>query len=89
MYCKARQYSDEMVCHECNLRWDVNDQYPPDCFQGKSSGKEEDREYLKDKKPSKASKEVGLIALLTAKLACYEPNSSTVKAGLDFLNRRS
>lgn len=74
MYCKARQYSDEKVCHECNLRWDMNDQYPPKCMQGKTN--------------KKASKEVGLIALLTAKLACYEPDSSTVKAGLDFLDGR-
>ena len=29
--CKARQYSDEMVCHECGLTWDVNDPEPPKC----------------------------------------------------------
>lgn len=29
--CRARQYSDEMVCHECRLSWDVNDREPPAC----------------------------------------------------------
>lgn len=29
--CLARQYSDEMVCSTCILRWDVNDPCPPRC----------------------------------------------------------
>jgi len=29
--CAARQYSDEMVCSYCALRWDVNDPEPPAC----------------------------------------------------------
>lgn len=29
MKCKARQYSDQKVCHDCRLVWDVNDPYPP------------------------------------------------------------
>jgi len=28
--CKARQYSDQMLC-ECGLAWDVNDPDPPEC----------------------------------------------------------
>lgn len=28
--CKARQYSDQMLC-ECGLAWDVNDSEPPEC----------------------------------------------------------
>lgn len=32
--CKARQYSDQMVCSECELYWDINDEDPPTC--GKS-----------------------------------------------------
>lgn len=28
--CKARQYSDQMLC-ECGLAWDVNDPEPPEC----------------------------------------------------------
>lgn len=29
--CGAKQYSDQMVCQECDLAWDVNDAYPPAC----------------------------------------------------------
>ena len=29
--CEAKQYSDEMVCERCNMRWDTNDSYPPAC----------------------------------------------------------
>jgi predicted amidophosphoribosyltransferase len=29
--CKARQYSDQMVCPRCGLQWDVNDPDPPQC----------------------------------------------------------
>lgn len=29
--CHARQYSDEMHCILCRLRWDVNDPEPPMC----------------------------------------------------------
>lgn len=28
--CKARQYSDQMLC-KCGLAWDVNDPDPPEC----------------------------------------------------------
>lgn len=31
MTCKARQFSDEMICGECGLTWDVNDPEPPLC----------------------------------------------------------
>jgi len=29
--CEARQYSDQKVCHRCNLVWDMNDPEPPEC----------------------------------------------------------
>ena len=29
--CKARQYSDTMICGPCGLQWDVNDIDPPQC----------------------------------------------------------
>lgn len=29
--CQARQYSDEMHCAKCDLRWDTNDVQPPAC----------------------------------------------------------
>lgn len=29
--CKARQHSDQMVCHACGLVWDMNDPDPPTC----------------------------------------------------------
>lgn len=28
--CKARQYSDQMLC-QCGLAWDTNDPEPPEC----------------------------------------------------------
>lgn len=31
MKCKARQYSDQMVCHDCSLVWDMNDPDRPAC----------------------------------------------------------
>jgi hypothetical protein len=32
--CQARQYSDEMVCAPCGLRWDTNEPDPP-CNHGR------------------------------------------------------
>lgn len=29
--CLARQHSDQMICHQCGLVWDVNDPEPPVC----------------------------------------------------------
>ena len=29
--CRARQYSDQMICGKCALVWDVNDPDPPVC----------------------------------------------------------
>ena len=29
--CNAKQSSDSVVCHRCNLVWDVNDPTPPSC----------------------------------------------------------
>ena len=29
--CKARQYSDQMLCDKCGLQWDMNDPDPPEC----------------------------------------------------------
>ncbi len=31
MRCQARQYSDEMYCPRCRLRWDANDRDVPGC----------------------------------------------------------
>jgi Domain of unknown function (DUF5664) len=31
MTCKAIQQSDEMFCAKCDMRWDVNDAFPPPC----------------------------------------------------------
>jgi hypothetical protein len=31
MTCKARQYSDQMLCDSCGVQWDVNDPEPPTC----------------------------------------------------------
>lgn len=33
--CRARQYSDQMVC-ECGAVWDVNDRFPPKCPRGET-----------------------------------------------------
>ncbi len=35
--CAARQYSDQMMCGECGLAWDVNDPDPPECNRGKKA----------------------------------------------------
>lgn len=35
--CKARQYSDQMICGTCGLAWDVNDPEPPKCNPVKPS----------------------------------------------------
>ena len=32
MKCLARQHSDQMICHQCGLVWDVNDPEPPVCL---------------------------------------------------------
>lgn len=32
--CFATQYSDQMECMPCGLRWDVNDPAPPKCWHG-------------------------------------------------------
>lgn len=29
--CRARQYSDTMICDSCGLQWDTNDPDPPEC----------------------------------------------------------
>lgn len=31
MACRIQQWSDEMVCATCKLRWDTNDPEPPQC----------------------------------------------------------
>jgi hypothetical protein len=31
MICKAKQYSDQMICDSCGLQWDVNDPDKPVC----------------------------------------------------------
>ena len=31
MACKAKQYSDQMVCVDCAQAWDMNDPDPPPC----------------------------------------------------------
>lgn len=33
MKCRARQYSDQMICAACGLTWDTNDPDPPACRQ--------------------------------------------------------
>lgn len=29
--CQAHQYSDQMICGQCALAWDINDPAPPSC----------------------------------------------------------
>jgi hypothetical protein len=29
--CKAYRVGDQMICSECNVTWDTNDQDPPSC----------------------------------------------------------
>lgn len=55
MTCKARQESDQMVCHACGLVWDINDPEPPECAnkQAKSYAKTRD-----ESKTARAYREV-------------------------------
>jgi hypothetical protein len=39
--CQAKRHSDQMVCHECGLVWDVNDPEPPACPQKAASSPDE------------------------------------------------
>ena len=36
--CKAKQYSDQMMCGRCGLAWDVNDIGPPKCLTHQQYG---------------------------------------------------
>lgn len=38
MNCKARQYSDQLVCRRCGHHWDVNDDDPPKCLTSREIG---------------------------------------------------
>lgn len=38
--CMAYQASDQMICHKCNLVWDINDPDPPECVSAKGAPKQ-------------------------------------------------
>lgn len=38
--CKARRYSDQMICDRCSLQWDINDIDPPKCLTNKERATE-------------------------------------------------
>lgn len=40
--CHVMQYSDQMICHTCNLTWDTNDSSPPACRKPPSQGSSAD-----------------------------------------------
>ncbi len=40
--CKAKQYSDQVVCKECDLTWDMNDPCPPNCAPNRLERLEEE-----------------------------------------------
>lgn len=48
--CKARQYSDQMMCGQCGLTWDMNDPEPPTC------GEEARRQHQENRAKTKAPK---------------------------------
>lgn len=48
-YCKARQYSDQMLCDRCGLQWDVNDPDKPECLPEKKVRIQELRNLLNKK----------------------------------------
>ncbi len=37
--CKAKRYSDQMICDACGLQWDINDIDPPECNPVKISAR--------------------------------------------------
>ena len=48
MNCRARQCSDQMVCNDCFLVWDMNDPEPPDCIKQKAKEKFATTEEIAD-----------------------------------------
>lgn len=44
MTCKARRYSDQMICYTCGLQWDINDPEPPACETISQAFKDTDTE---------------------------------------------
>lgn len=49
MTCKAKQYSDQMICGKCGLQWDMNDPDPPEC---RDVTKPEEKDQARDEKNS-------------------------------------
>lgn len=64
MNCKAQQYSDQMVCKECDLMWDMNEQSPPYCSTKKDNKKIKFIRYIN-----------GLGALVDIVAEKYKPSS--------------
>ncbi len=48
MSCKARQYSDQMICDKCALQWDVNDPDRPECVSVAKKTIKELKELFED-----------------------------------------
>lgn len=66
-------------CTHCGKVWDTGDPDPPSCdpvvavrMYGRRQGRT-------------ARAEIALIGFMAAKLACYEPNSPTVKRAIEYL----
>lgn len=69
------QYSDMTVCEICGTQWTNNRTTVHKCSPIT---------------PSQSTRqEIALIGFLAAKLACYEPNSDTVKQALEYLKCRT
>lgn len=51
MNCKAKQYSDQYVCDQCGLVWDMNDPEPPRCLSVHEKEMAKMRKIMADNPP--------------------------------------
>lgn len=73
------QYSDMTVCEICGTQWTNNRTHVHKCspnFEVHIDGRQQGKTVRR---------EIALIGFLAAKLACYEPDSDTVKQALEYL----
>lgn len=66
--CEARQYSDQKVCHKCDLVWDMNDPDPPECLTDAEIGNNAMNKIRKDLDVSDIDEQVLQLADVIKKI---------------------